>query len=157
MPVFFPCYKRVATRRALFHHHDVPHAPSRSPLGAHWKDKNAKDGKTPYVSHVVRVCCIVRNVFGFDDPAMLQTALVYDTVEDTTTDFDDLAKEFSTAVAGWVAALTKDKRLADDDRESAYLSVLKACRGTGKSASSPTFTTICSIRPTRFRTPRQST
>jgi len=50
---------------------------------------------------------------------------LHDTVEDTTTDFDDLAKEFSPEVAGWVGALTKDKRLADDDRESAYLSVLK--------------------------------
>jgi guanosine-3',5'-bis(diphosphate) 3'-pyrophosphohydrolase len=100
-----------------------------------------KDGKTPYVSHVVRVCFIVRNVFGFENPAMLQTALLHDTIEDTTTDFDDLAKEFSPEVAGWVAALTKDKRLADDDRESAYLSVLKAAPW----------------RPTRCRTPRQIT
>jgi (p)ppGpp synthase/HD superfamily hydrolase len=85
-----------------------------------------KDGKTPYVSHVVRVCLVVRNVFGFDGPAMLQTALLHDTIEDTTTDFDDIAEEFSPEIAGWVAALTKDKRLADDDREAAYLAALKA-------------------------------
>jgi (p)ppGpp synthase/HD superfamily hydrolase len=85
-----------------------------------------KDGKTPYVSHVVRVCLVVRNVFGFDDPAMLQTALLHDAIEDTTTDFDDLAEQFSPEIAAWVAALTKDKRLADDDREAAYLSVLKS-------------------------------
>ncbi len=84
-----------------------------------------KDGKTPYVSHVFRVAAVLRNIFGCDDPAMLQTALLHDTIEDTTTDFDDLAKEFSPQVATWVAALTKDKRLVDDEREAAYLSVIK--------------------------------
>src|SRR4051794_38125771 len=62
-----------------------------------------KDGKTPYVSHVVRVAFVVRNVFGFDDPRMLQAALLHDTIEDTKTDFDDIAGEFSTEVAEWVA------------------------------------------------------
>ncbi|MEI7684667.1 MAG: HD domain-containing protein [Planctomycetota bacterium] len=83
-----------------------------------------KDGKTPYVSHVVRVCMIVRNVFGFDDPRMLQTALLHDTIEDTTTDFDDIAEAFSTEVAAWTAALTKDKRLGEAAREAAYLQAL---------------------------------
>jgi (p)ppGpp synthase/HD superfamily hydrolase len=85
-----------------------------------------KDGRTPYISHVVRVCLVVRNVFGFDDPEMLQTALLHDTIEDTTTDFDEIAEEFSPQVAAWVAALTKDKRLADDDREAAYLIMLRS-------------------------------
>jgi guanosine-3',5'-bis(diphosphate) 3'-pyrophosphohydrolase len=80
-----------------------------------------KDQKTPYVSHVFRVCLIVRDLFGFDDPRMLMTALLHDVVEDTTTDFDDLAEKFSPEVAGWVALLTKDKRLAEDEREAAYL------------------------------------
>lgn len=84
-----------------------------------------KDGKTPYVSHVVRVAFVVRNIFGFDDPAILQTALLHDAIEDTTTDFDDLAGEFSAEIATWVSALTKDKRLADADREMAYLDGLR--------------------------------
>jgi guanosine-3',5'-bis(diphosphate) 3'-pyrophosphohydrolase len=29
-----------------------------------------KDGETPYVAHVFRVCLIVRHVFGIDDPAV---------------------------------------------------------------------------------------
>ena len=84
-----------------------------------------KDGKTPYVSHVFRVAAVLRNIFGCDDPVLLQAALLHDTIEDTTTDFDDLAKEFSPQIATWVAALTKDKRLVDDARETAYIAVLR--------------------------------
>ncbi len=94
-----------------------------------------KDKATPYVSHVFRVCLIVRDLFGFDDPRMLCAALLHDTVEDTTTDFDDLAERFSPEVAGWVALLTKDKRLEENEREAAYLRGLqgapwqvKACK-----------------------------
>lgn len=51
-----------------------------------------KDGRTPYTAHPFRVCLVVRHVFGHDDPRMLQAALLHDTIEDTTTDYDDLAE-----------------------------------------------------------------
>jgi len=85
-----------------------------------------KDKQTPYVSHVFRVCLILRDLFGFNDPRMLCAALLHDTVEDTTTDFDDLAERYSAEVAHWVALLTKDKRLPEADREAAYLRGLQA-------------------------------
>ena len=50
-----------------------------------------KDRVTPYVSHPFRVCLVVRDLFGFDDPRMLITALLHDVIEDTTTDYDDAA------------------------------------------------------------------
>ncbi len=71
-----------------------------------------KDGRTPYVSHVYRVSLIVRHVFGIDDPAVLTAAVLHDTIEDTTTDFDDVEEHFGAEVAGWVARLSKDKRCA---------------------------------------------
>ncbi len=80
-----------------------------------------KDGATPYTSHPFRVCLVVREVFGFDDPHMLMTALLHDTIEDTTTDFDDLADRYGGEVARWVACLTKDKRLPEEERERDYL------------------------------------
>src|SRR6266702_1696056 len=73
-----------------------------------------KDQRTPYVSHVFRVCLIVRQVFGVDDASVLTAAVLHDTIEDTTTDFDDLAERFGATVAGWVAILSKDKRLVDE-------------------------------------------
>jgi (p)ppGpp synthase/HD superfamily hydrolase len=94
-----------------------------------------KDQETPYASHVFRVCLILRHVFGFDDPRMLTAAILHDTVEDTTTDHDDLQERFGADVANWVAALTKDKRLPEDEREAAYVAQLvqapwqvKACK-----------------------------
>ena len=94
---------------------------------AAWAHRHAirKDGKTPYVSHVFRVCLVVRHVFGFDDPRMLAAALLHDTIEDTTTDCDDIIERFGPDVARWVAALTKDMRLPHDDREAAYMQVLE--------------------------------
>jgi len=85
-----------------------------------------KDGETPYFSHPVRVCLVVRQVFGFDDPRMLAAALLHDTIEDTTTDFDDLAKHFGPDVARWVASLSKDSRLPENERETAYRDALRS-------------------------------
>jgi guanosine-3',5'-bis(diphosphate) 3'-pyrophosphohydrolase len=79
-----------------------------------------KDGETPYVSHVFRACLILRHVFGIEDADALAAALLHDTVEDTTKDYDDVEKAFGEAVARWVSALTKDKRLPEAKREEAY-------------------------------------
>lgn len=84
-----------------------------------------KDGITPYVSHPFRVCLIVRDLFGFDDPRMLITALLHDTIEDTTTDFDDLERQFGHEIATWVSCLSKDKRLPERQRELAYITRLQ--------------------------------
>lgn len=90
---------------------------------AHQHQKR-KDGQTPYVSHVFRVCLVVRHTFGFDDPKMLAAALLHDTIEDTATDCDDIVERFGPEVARWVAALTKDMRLPHDEREATYAQAL---------------------------------
>lgn len=84
-----------------------------------------KDRQTPYVSHAYRAGMIVREIFGVADTNVIMTALLHDTVEDTTTDFDDLEERFGRDVAGWVAILTKDKRLPEKKREKAYAEGLK--------------------------------
>jgi guanosine-3',5'-bis(diphosphate) 3'-pyrophosphohydrolase len=85
-----------------------------------------KDGATPYVSHAFRVCMIVRHLFGIDDPNVLAAALLHDTIEDTTTDYDDIADEFGAEVADWVSALTKEMRLPEREREANYHAALSA-------------------------------
>jgi guanosine-3',5'-bis(diphosphate) 3'-pyrophosphohydrolase len=94
-----------------------------------------KDGATPYVSHVFRVCLVLRHVFGINDQQALMAAALHDTLEDTNTDFDDLKEHFGEEVAVWVAALSKDKRLPEEQREQAYAAALartpwqvKACK-----------------------------
>lgn len=85
-----------------------------------------KDKETPYVSHVFRVCLVVRHTFGFDDPRMLAAALLHDTIEDTNTDCDDIIERFGEEVASWVSALTKETRLPHDEREADYVKRLSA-------------------------------
>jgi (p)ppGpp synthase/HD superfamily hydrolase len=83
-----------------------------------------KDGATPYVAHPVRVAFTLLTIFGIDDEQTLAAAVLHDTIEDTTTDFDDLAAEFGPEVARYVAALTKDARLPEDERERVFFDVL---------------------------------
>jgi guanosine-3',5'-bis(diphosphate) 3'-pyrophosphohydrolase len=88
------------------------------------KNQFRKDNITPYFSHPTRVCLVVRQLFGFDDPAMLAAALLHDTIEDTTTDCDNIIERFGPTVAKWVAALSKDSRLPYDSREDEYTKTL---------------------------------
>ena len=85
------------------------------------KGQLRKDKETPYVSHVFRVCLVAREIFGICDQRVLMTALLHDTVEDTTTDFDDLEEHFDREIAEWVGFLSKDKRLQETEREQAYI------------------------------------
>jgi guanosine-3',5'-bis(diphosphate) 3'-pyrophosphohydrolase len=93
-----------------------------------------KDGQTPYIAHPFRVCLVVRHVFGIDDPDTLAIALLHDTIEDTTTDYDNLAERFGDRVAAAVAVLSKDMRLPEDERESAYVARLSVADATVKIA-----------------------
>ena len=84
-----------------------------------------KDRATPYHSHVFRVSLIVRHLFDINDAAVLTAAVLHDTVEDTTTDFDDIQERFGSEIAGWVALLSKDKRQQDELRERLYCDGLR--------------------------------
>lgn len=79
-----------------------------------------KDNRTPYFAHPVRVAFTVRDVFGCEDAVAIAAAFLHDTIEDTTTDYDDLFERFGAEVAGCVAALTKNPTLPEHVREPAY-------------------------------------
>jgi len=83
--------------------------------GQHRRDKD-----TPYAAHPFRVAMTVRHVFGCDDDITLAIALLHDTIEDTPADYDDIFEVFGAEIAAGVAALTKDMRLPEADREPAY-------------------------------------
>jgi guanosine-3',5'-bis(diphosphate) 3'-pyrophosphohydrolase len=67
---------------------------------------------------------IVRDEFGVTTPEVLAAALLHDTIEDTTTDYDEIREEFGKRVADAVAVLTKDKRLPEKRREDEYFAGL---------------------------------
>jgi (p)ppGpp synthase/HD superfamily hydrolase len=82
------------------------------------------DGCTPYAAHPVRVALILATAFGERRPEVLAAALLHDTIEDTGVDRDEVAERIGEPAAAWVAALTKDARLPEDEREAAYEATL---------------------------------
>src|SRR5262249_3883051 len=84
-----------------------------------------KDLCTPSARHPLHDCLLVTDLFGFDERLILITALLHDTIEDTTTDFDDLEEKYGAEIASWVGLLTKDKRLPEAERERVYIDALK--------------------------------
>ena len=100
----------------------------RAAAFAAFKHRNQirKDGRTPYISHPFRVAMTVRHEFGCEDAAVLTAALLHDTIEDTTTDYDDVERQFGETVADLVAALTKNTSLPEAKREAQYDAQLAA-------------------------------
>jgi len=68
----------------------------------------------PYVTHLGNVAFEVMAVASSLENAELAIccAILHDTLEDTETTYEEIAKEFGEAVANGVQALTKDERLA---------------------------------------------
>jgi guanosine-3',5'-bis(diphosphate) 3'-pyrophosphohydrolase len=95
-----------------------------------------KDNLTPYISHPWRVMTILATSFGVSDPAVLAAAALHDVIEDTKVDYDDLYDEFGETVAGYVAALSKDSRLPEEEREAKYLQAI---------ADAPTAVKLCKL------------
>ncbi|MEW6981974.1 HD domain-containing protein [Colwelliaceae bacterium 6471] len=79
------------------------------------------DDSTPYVSHPFRVMTILSHVFGVTDESILITAILHDTIEDTSADYDSIAALFGSDIAQNVAKLTKDMRLPKSLREEKFL------------------------------------
>lgn len=79
-----------------------------------------RDGRTPYAAHVVRVAMAISQVFECRDETTITIAILHDVIEDTTTDYDDIASRFGEEVARGVAALTKNMALPEKKREADY-------------------------------------
>lgn len=79
-----------------------------------------KDNRTPYFAHPVRVAMVIRHVFGCDDEVAIAGGYLHDTIEDTTTDYDDLLEHFGRQVADAVAAMSKNMILVEAEREADY-------------------------------------
>lgn len=85
-----------------------------------------KDGRTPYASHVARVALTLAAVFECTDEVVLAAALLHDTIEDTPTDYEDIADRFGADVARIVANLTHNAALPENERDAEYDARLRA-------------------------------
>ena len=99
------------------HHHWQAASALNARAHQHQRRKN---GRTPYASHPSRVALTCACLFHNTDETVIAAALLHDVIEDTTIDYDDLAENFSAEIADIVAALSKDPRMIEAERELAY-------------------------------------
>ncbi|XP_068203184.1 guanosine-3',5'-bis(diphosphate) 3'-pyrophosphohydrolase MESH1 [Palaemon carinicauda] len=83
---------------------------------AHKNQRRKDPDKTPYINHPIGVAHILIEA-GVEDPAVIQAALLHDTVEDTDTTNEELKELFGSKVAGIVAEVTDDKSLDKQERK----------------------------------------
>jgi guanosine-3',5'-bis(diphosphate) 3'-pyrophosphohydrolase len=83
----------------------------------------------PYVVHLSNVAMEVliaaANTEKFDSGFAVQVALLHDVLEDTDTDFDEIANEFGKEIAQAVLALTKDSKIPKENRMDDSLNRIK--------------------------------
>ena len=117
-------WQRAAKLAAHFHRHQVRKGGS-GPYNAPSYHAAPYD-PVPYIVHPFRVALTLSTLFHVDDPVLLATGLLHDVLEDTTGDFDDIETACGTETARLVAALTKDSRLPEPERDEAYKKQLLA-------------------------------
>ncbi|KAJ3156797.1 Guanosine-3',5'-bis(diphosphate) 3'-pyrophosphohydrolase MESH1 [Geranomyces michiganensis] len=61
--------------------------------------------------------CVLAEEAGITNPAVLQAALLHDTVEDTPTSLDEIERFFGAEVRLYVAECTDDKTLPKEERK----------------------------------------
>jgi methylenetetrahydrofolate reductase (NADPH) len=82
------------------------------------RDQRRKDSEaSPYINHPIELAETLARVGGIRDLAVLEAALLHDTVEDTETSAAELEAQFGPEVRALVAELTDDKRLPKPERK----------------------------------------
>lgn len=88
------------------------------------RGQKRRDGKTPYWKHLQQVVNVLEK-YGIKDEKIICAGWLHDTIEDTEVDYDDIKEQFGSKVANIVVAVTKDTRLADNQKETQYLKQLR--------------------------------
>lgn len=81
----------------------------------HQRRKNAE--ASPYINHPIALADVLVNEAGIISAAVLCTALLHDTVEDTETSADELQAQFGATIAAYVLEVTDDKNLPKSMRK----------------------------------------
>jgi guanosine-3',5'-bis(diphosphate) 3'-pyrophosphohydrolase len=83
------------------------------------RDQRRKDADaSPYINHPIALANVLVNEGGINDPLVIATGLLHDTVEDTETTFGELEEEFGKEIADVVREVTDDKTLPKAERKA---------------------------------------
>lgn len=72
---------------------------------------------SPYINHPLALACVLADEGGVSDAATLCAALLHDTIEDTATTAEELARAFGPEIAAIVSEVTDDRTLPKAERK----------------------------------------
>ena len=83
----------------------------------HSRQRRKDAEATPYINHPIAVAEVLARVGGVADLAILQAAMLHDTIEDTPTTPEELDEQFGQEVRLLVQEVTDDKSLPKQERK----------------------------------------
>ncbi|XP_011305705.1 guanosine-3',5'-bis(diphosphate) 3'-pyrophosphohydrolase MESH1 [Fopius arisanus] len=83
----------------------------------HRKQRRMDAEATPYINHPLGVANILTEEGNVQDPVVIISAILHDTVEDTETTLDEIEREFGPEVKLVVSEVTDDKSLPKMERK----------------------------------------
>lgn len=85
--------------------------------GKHRNQRRKDPDASPYINHPIALANVLANEAGVDDERVLIAAILHDTLEDTETTEQELAREFGQEIALIVLEVTDDKSLPKAERK----------------------------------------
>jgi len=83
------------------------------------RDQRRKDhAASPYINHPITLVKILVAEAQITDTAVIASAILHDTVEDTDTTFEEIEEHFGTQIASIVREVTDDTRLPRAERKA---------------------------------------
>jgi guanosine-3',5'-bis(diphosphate) 3'-pyrophosphohydrolase len=110
----------------------------------HRRQRRKDAEASPYINHPLALARVLKLEAGVDDVDVLVAAILHDTVEDTQTTVEELAREFGAEVAGIVAEVTDDKELPKPEKKR--LQIENAPRLSQKARLVKLADKICNLR-----------
>jgi len=83
----------------------------------HGTQRRKNAAGTPYINHPIAVAELLARVGGVHELAVLQAAVLHDTLEDTTVTREELSQRFGEVVCRLVEEVTDDRTLSQVDRK----------------------------------------
>jgi (p)ppGpp synthase/HD superfamily hydrolase len=87
----------------------------------HRDQRRKGNHQAPYINHPIEVARLVATIGGVHDIAVLQAAILHDTIEDTDATPEEITREFGADVCALVLEMTDDMSLPSPQRKQAQI------------------------------------
>lgn len=108
--------------------------------------KQTRKGKsnTPYIVHPIEVAKVLIEIGKVENPNIIKAAILHDTIEDTDTRPEEIAKAFGEEIKNIVLEVTDDKYLSKQERKD--LQVKKMSQKSPEAQTLKIADKICNLR-----------